>query len=247
MGVEAALRKAALGAGFTILLIGLALAQTTPPASDPPAATPSPQAPQTPQSQQAPANPPATTQSAPNQGTPPAATQGNPQSANPAPNPPAASQANPPPTGNNRAGRNDRSDTGSRNDDGIDYPIAPDVTVREMREICATEVGNSYEGWRKRMALRECLEDKRVARSEARQQLRIVRRTGWVDCRREFAEQRMTERERLTAIETCYAKKDPEFAQMLECRKPLETREPRLSDSAFRREMRECLNDRRRG
>lgn len=243
MGVEAALRKAALGAGFTILLIGLALAQTTPPASSPPAATPSPQAPQTPQAQQAPANPvpanpPATTQSPPAQGTPPAATQAN---------PPVASPANPPATGNNTAGRNDRSDTSSRNDDVVNYPIAPDVTEREMREICATEVGNSYEGWRKRMALRECLEDKRVARSEARQQVNIVRRTGWLDCRREFAEQRMTERERLDAIEGCYAKKDPEFAEMLACRKPLETREPRLSDSAFRREMRECLNDRRRG
>lgn len=220
MGVEGALRKAALGAGLTILLVGLALAQTTPP-TPPASATPPTAAPATP-----PANPPVASPNA----TPPAAS------------PPVATPATPPAVPSDPGSRA----VDSRGPEAQPSAISPHATGREMREACLAEIGNEYRGWRQRVALRECMEDKRVERSEARRQLRDVRRTGWQDCRREFAEQRLTERERRDAIEGCYAKKDPDFAQTLECRKPLEERRVPFGSPEFRREMQACLNDRRR-
>lgn len=239
MFIDSMLRKAALGAGFTILMVGLAIAQSnlpTPPVQgNPPAAN----SPATTDQATPPANPPAASQATPPANAPSASGQTTPQ-ATPPSNPPATAAPAAPPSG-----RNQQGSAPDMRSDSQPFPISPHATPREMREACLAEMGSDFQGWRQRVALRECLEDKMRERREARRQLRDVRRTGWQDCRREFADQRMTEKERRDAIEGCYARKDPDFAMMLECRKPLEERQMDFQSRDFHREMMACMQDRR--
>ncbi len=166
MIITTMLRKAALGASFTILMVGLALAQTTPPAS---------------------------------------------------------------------------------------APAGPTMTQREVMEACRTEIGRDVRGPERREAMRQCVEKKRESaglnrredRRADRETRKTERRAQMQECRKEFAEQRMTEKERRDAVQGCVAKKDPQFAKMLECRKQAEDKKLERGSSEFRKAMRECVGPRR--
>lgn len=175
MNAKSILKTAILGAGLTILLIGMAVAQTTPPAP----------APQTP--------------------APPAAAA------------PAA-------------------------------PVAPTMSRREIAQACRAEIKSDLRGSERREAMRQCVEkkresaglnrreDRRAERETHRSETRAVRQ----DCRKEFAEQRLTEAERRDAIQGCVAKKDPRQAKMLECRKQADEKKLERGSREFRQHMRAC-------
>lgn len=176
MNAKSLLKAAAIGAGLTILLIGIAVAQTTPPA---------------------PAAPPAA--------APPAA-------ATPA------------------------------------TPAAPTMTRREIADACRAEIKSDLRGPERREAMRQCVEKKRESaglnrredRRADRETRRGERRAMFQDCRKEFAEQRLTEAERRDAIQGCLAKKDPRQARMLECRKQAEDKKLERGSREFRQHMRSC-------
>jgi hypothetical protein len=173
MNAKSLLKAAAIGAGLTILLIGIAVAQTTPPAP-------------------APAAPPA-----------------------------AATPAT---------------------------PAAPTLTRREIAEACRAEIKSDLRGPERREAMRQCVEKKRDGaglnrredRRADRETRRGERRAMFQDCRKEFAEQRLTEAERRDAIQGCLAKKDPRHARMLECRKQAEDKKFERGSREFRQHMRSC-------
>lgn len=178
MNAKSLLKAAAIGAGLTILLIGIAVAQTTPPA---------------------PAAPPAI--------TPPAVA------------PPAAAA-----------------------------PTAPTITRRQIADACRAEIKSDLRGPERREAMRQCVEKKRESaglnrredRRADRETRRGERRAMMQDCRKEFAEQRLTEAERRDAVQGCLAKKDPRFARMQECRKQAEDKKFERGSREFRQHMRSC-------
>ncbi len=165
MFIQTMFRKAALGASFTILMVGLALAQTTPPAP----------------------------------------------------------------------------------------PAGPNMTQREVMDACRAEVSRDLRGQDRREAMRQCVEKKRESaglnrredRRADREARKTERRAERQECRKEFAEQRMTEKERRDAVEGCVAKKDPQFAKTLECRKQAEEKKLERGSREFRKAMRECVGPRR--
>ncbi|MBN8534696.1 MAG: hypothetical protein J0L51_11480 [Rhizobiales bacterium] len=176
MNAKSLLKAAAIGAGLTILLIGIAVAQTTPPA---------------------PAAPPVA--------APPAAAA------------PAA-------------------------------PSPPTMTRREIADACRAEIKADLRGPERREAMRQCVEKKRESaglnrredRRADRETRRGERRAMMQECRKEFAEQRLTEAERRDAIQGCLAKKDPRFARMQECRKQAEEKKLERGSREFRQHMRSC-------
>lgn len=175
MKANSILRAAALGAGMTILLIGLAVAQTAPTPAPPPV-----------------------------QSAPPAAT--------------------------------------------TPAPAAPPMGRRAIAEACRAEIRADLHGRERREAMRECIAKKREVgaahphggRHEGRHGRHRAMQAVYQDCRKEFAEQRLTETERRDAIQGCMAKKDPHMARMLECRKQADEKKLERGSREFRRHMRAC-------
>lgn len=174
MNAKSLLKAAAIGAGLTILIIGMAVAQTAPPA---------------------PAAPPAAA-------------------------PPA-----------------------------ISAPAAPTMTRRQIADACRAEIKSDLRGSERRGAMRQCVEKKRESaglnqradRKADRETRRSERRAMVQDCRKDFAEQRLTEAERRDAVQGCLAKKDPRHAKMLECRKQAEDKKLERGSRDFRQHMRSCV------
>ncbi|MCA3632131.1 MAG: hypothetical protein INF16_05000 [Methylobacterium sp.] len=132
-------------------------------------------------------------------------------------------------------------------------PAAPAMTQRQMMEACRAEISRDLRGPERRDAMRQCVEkkresaglDRREDRRAGREARRSEHRAQMQECRREFAEQKLTEKERRDAVEGCLAKKDPHFAKMVECRKQSEEKKLEHGSRAFRKAMRDCMGPQR--
>lgn len=125
---------------------------------------------------------------------------------------------------------------------------------RAKMQAIAAECRTSTEAQRgpdRREAMRKCVEEKREAaglnggpgrRDQAQrgEGSKHERHANMRACRDELKDQRFTEAERRTAMQSCIAKKDPQMGKMMGCRSEAEGKKLEQKTREFRQFMREC-------